>query len=105
MKYILTNRHVEIFNQLFDFTLKSVGLNGVTAVSSLINLINTSAAEKISIVELNENHIKTINSMSDVVLKSQGLSALSMIMELSSFLNNPLQEDQTEELKEDNKKE
>lgn len=93
MKYQISMRHVELFNQLFDYTLKSVGLNGVSAVSNLITLINASNPNPISTIELDENQIKVLNSMSDIILKSQGLIVLGLVMELSGFLSNPLQEE------------
>lgn len=101
MRYQVSNRHMELFNQLFDYTLKSTGLNGVPAVSNLITLININKIEPVSVIDFDENNIKTLNSMCDIVLKSQGLTALGLIMELSSLLSNPLPEEINEPIKEE----
>lgn len=96
MKYQISNRHIEMLNQLFDYTLKSVGLNGVPAVSNLITLINISKPDPVTVIEFDDNQIKTLNSMADISLKSHGLTVLALVMELSNLLNNPLPEELNE---------
>lgn len=90
-KYQLNKQHIESINQIFDYTLKSAGINGVNAVADLIQVINKNPNEQTITIELDDNQLKNINAMIDITLKSQGLNALGLSMQLIELLSKPIQ--------------